>query len=1415
MKKQLFGKNYGRWNPSCMLRRLSLPLIAGLFALPSSHAQTQVGPVINGQNSMSKFGHSVSINRSGYRVAVGSKDYHVYDRGAIHCYEYDPCTDQWNPMGGILNGKNTFDFFGTSVSMGQDGQFVAGGAPQPNSSRPGYLALLEWVEPINGDPDHWAAVLLPLEGYNSGDEFGHSVSMGKYQGIQRIAVGAPKFNGATTDEGMVKVTEVRVVNGNLAWVDIGNDIVGTQEREEFGSAVSLSMDGNWLAIGAPKFDCPTCPVTDNRGRVRVYEWDNANNEWDFVNELTGFRPGSEFGTSVAISDDGSRVIVGGPMDNNGSFTDNGYAEVYETTSGMQIGSSFEGLATDDKLGTSVSISEDGSIITIGSIEDRMNTTDDKGVVRAYQYNASTMDWDQMPSPSIEYEGTEIFGHFGQSVELTADGSRFIAGGPLQDLGHAIVNELFDGHPLDIASSVPADDATNVSPSLSELVINFNEPFLRGIGNITLFNDRTGESFTFDIYDNRITLIGTTSLELDLTGIQIDCATPYHVILDCDAIRSGDLTPYEGLTDPTQWNFYTGTDLQQVLTQTTPADDDINVSSNLSSLDMMFNIPVQPGLTGNIYLKSENGITTEIPVDGPWVDISGNLVSVDLSNIQLVCGMRYHVLIDHCAFADLAGNSISGIDDPTAWNFITGRELEPIITSTSPADGATGLTSSLTTLTINLSEGGFPGSGFINLVDPLGNQTSFDVTGPLVNFQKRVINIDVSNVNFSCGNYHVLIDNCAIEDGSGNGFTAISDPTYWDFTFGTDLAPVVTTLAPTNGNTDVEIDLNHLELTFNQNIQAGLGFISLVNENGGVTTFDVTTNQVSFNGNTVSIDLTNIAQGPFNVSNTLACNTAYHVLVDCGAMLDQSGNVLGGIDDPTFWSFTTNGNFTERGDIAGDAIYDYLGAATAISEDGTIIAVAATEAGDNFCSNAGAGYVRTYKLQYDFSNDSWSWTQFGNDLNGISVGDGFGASIAISADGQRVAVGAPQNSFCGSGGSGYVQIYSYNSNNNEWDPAGSLSGAVNGDWFGYSLDLSDDGNTLAVGAPFRNNNAGEVQVFEYQSGTTWQLVGSAIDGEDFEDASGWSVALSSNGQRVAIGGKGNPFSSPAQAGQARVFEYNVCPGSGFPNFTYCWNQLGSTIESTIGNDKFATSIALSGTGNRLVVGAEGGGSQGEGLVRVYDLSGSWNQAGGDLTGTSTADKFGTSVSVSEDGSRVSVGASSTSEVTIHEWDASSQVWNTLCSTIESPVSFDNFGASHAITDQGSMVVIGAPADDETASNSGKVYVYQLSVPNSYRKFVEAPESELPSVQVNNSNMLIYPNPHQGFGSATLELNLAADAPVQVQAYDISGRLITNLFNGNLTGGKQTIPLNVSNWESGIYLITVNTNGQLETTKFVKR
>jgi len=374
------------------------------------------------------------------------------------------------------------------------------------------------------------------------------------------------------------------------------------------------------------------------------------------------------------------------------------------------------------------------------------------------------------------------------------------------------------------------------------------------------------------------------------------------------------------------------------------------------------------------------------------------------------------------------------------------------------------------------------------------------------------------------------------------------------------------------------------------------------------------------------------------------------------------------------------------DIDGESAEDSSGEVS-LSSDGKRLAIGAP---GNDGNGTDSGHVRIYEWS------GMAWTQFGADINGEAAYDYSGSSVSLSSDGNRLAIGAPGNDGSGSL-SGHVRVYEWS--DLSWTQLGSdIDGEATGDEVGLAVSLSSDGNRLAIGTPYNNGNSGHVRVLEWAD-STWTQLGADIDAEEAEEYSGFSVSLSSDGNRLASGA--------IWANHARVYQWS---GTN-------WMQLGADIEGEQAGDQSGRSVSLSDNGNRLAVGApmnNGTGSE-SGHTRVYQWSGSaWTQLGADIDGEASGDHSGWSVSLSSDGNRLAIGAlwnrSSAGHVRVYQW--SGAAWVQLGADIDGEAANDYSGLV-SLSSDGNRLAIGASGNDGNGDHSGQVRVFDISMFNGFK------------------------------------------------------------------------------------------------------
>ena len=349
----------------------------------------------------------------------------------------------------------------------------------------------------------------------------------------------------------------------------------------------------------------------------------------------------------------------------------------------------------------------------------------------------------------------------------------------------------------------------------------------------------------------------------------------------------------------------------------------------------------------------------------------------------------------------------------------------------------------------------------------------------------------------------------------------------------------------------------------------------------------------------------------------------------------------------------------------------------------------------------------------------SISQIGDEVIGSGPNDLFGISTALSYNGKYFVVGAPGN------GKGYTKVYMRsNTFPPQWTQVGStIFGEANKDRSGNEVAISRDGTIIAIGATHNDAgtlNSGQVRIFELNATQEWEQLGDAIQGEKENDRSGRAIALSDDGKYIAIGTDGyDGASEQDDIGHVRVFKWNESE----------WVQEGKDIVGEAAEDASGYSVAMSGDGTIVVIGANQNdpdhNNNNAGHVRVYkrnadtnDLG--WTQVGGDLDGVAKNDQSGISVATSQDGNTVVIGAikndrkknDNAGHVLVYvrnETDTDEPVgWTMLGGDIDGESKGDQSGITVSTTSDGRTVVIGARNNDGNGENAGhaRIFSYDL-------------------------------------------------------------------------------------------------------------
>lgn len=245
---------------------------------------------------------------------------------------------------------------------------------------------------------NWTQIGNPIVG-NDFDYFGTGISLSSDGNI--LAVGTGKFNptdGAFNQFGYVKIFQ----NLNNNWVQIGNTITDEDDNTYFGSNISLSANGNTIVISAPYYSGSASRI----GKVAVFQ--NINNNWVQIGDtIYGSNQGDGFGMNVSLSSDGTILAVGAPG-NIGSGVNPSYVKVFLNSNNnwTQIGNNID-------FGNTLDLSGDGNTIAVST------TNYSGGYGKARIYGNVGGNWTQI---GADINSSHIWDLLGQSLSLSYDGS---------------------------------------------------------------------------------------------------------------------------------------------------------------------------------------------------------------------------------------------------------------------------------------------------------------------------------------------------------------------------------------------------------------------------------------------------------------------------------------------------------------------------------------------------------------------------------------------------------------------------------------------------------------------------------------------------------------------------------------------------------------------------------------------------------------------------------------------------------------------------------------------------------------------------------------------------------------------------------------------------------------------------------
>ncbi|QAA82651.1 T9SS type A sorting domain-containing protein [Aequorivita sp. H23M31] len=455
------------------------------------------------------------------------------------------------------------------------------------------------------------------------------------------------------------------------------------------------------------------------------------------------------------------------------------------------------------------------------------------------------------------------------------------------------------------------------------------------------------------------------------------------------------------------------------------------------------------------------------------------------------------------------------------------------------------------------------------------------------------------------------------------------------------------------------------------------------------------------------------------------------------------------------------------DINGEAAGDFCGSHSSLSADGNTVAVGAL-----YNSDGGyrAGHVRVFAL-----NGS-NWTQKGSDIDGEGAEDN-SSRVALSADGNTLAIGAPFNGDSGSN-SGHVRVYYFDGS--DWIKQGAtIPSEGPHDQSGGAIGISADGSRVAIGSMSVGSTTGQVRVFGWD-GSSWIKLGSNINGGAPGDQFGFSVKLSADGNTFVAG---SPHADAGKNGNGvtSIYKYNGTE----------WIQKGVNIPGEQTNGNSGSSVDISADGSTIITSESQYVSQNGdkiGRVRMFSWNGSdWVQKGSNIDGTWDYDKIGSYVAMNNAGNIIAFrglkgpqGSGSHGSARVFKYTDGD--WVQLGQTIFGQSTGDDSGRGLDLNESGNTVSTGSITNNNNGQSAGQLRVFR------YDGNLEITENTFSSIS-------LYPNPTE----RNFEIDLGKEyTDVSIAVYNILGQLVSTEKYTSTKAISQEI-----NASAGVYFVKVST------------
>jgi hypothetical protein len=1113
------------------------------------------------------------LNKTGDKLTIISEQHFddLSGNGQVQSYQYSESDASWNYLGDKIESASVNDISGGDIAINDEGNMIAIGYPQSKSSIQGTYSY----SVINGSG------VYEIYGEEFSSDTANPVLTFKRGSTYNLSINSTSshpFWIQTTDSGNYDssnvynngITNNGVYNDTLTFV-VPSDAPDTlyyvcQYHGGMGNSISIVNESG------------------NDGRTKVFKYNTTDSSWNQVgNNIDGE---GQAGTAVVMDGSGDFVAIGSPNVNAGEV--NVYQNIADTWT--LYGNKIEGQADNDQFGTSLDMTPAGNILAVGAV----NANGGKGNVNIYEYDATDSSWNKI---NVDLSGDAVGDLTGTSVKLNQLGSEVSVGEPNSNVSLAHVDAVLywnfaqditattiggDIGPAaifrGIVSGVGDDEVITATLTESEGLQTSRDRSdeLRAVTKSYVF---PSDTFTIELY-HKITQDrgNNTFLEYAPNGTSDAAGNLGRIWF----YRGGAPTDIRirlfGSTSGYSQRIYTGNGDFQDNTwhHLVFVCDMANASGPLITMYENGSYVDDNTHTAG-HWDREPGFDRELGVSNAY-RVSGNECDLNTKQLQVIDG-----LLDATEVAALYTKTTGGvakgkggsrtfeIEHTKFYNGMTNPTFGIGVTNPTnrlDVDGTVYIDGKLKTTNLSQTSGTTTVSGDLTLngsisVDAVNNSSLTYDTDMSVNLLKRLF-VNPNDIS----SYGAIYDTITY-------FTTPGDEYSWS--------------------------------------QMGDDFFD--NDNVFMS-YDGTTVGVSnrtYSGTYTSEGLTRIFEWDGNdwqqKGQDIHGIAIYNYGIGSYASISQDNNRI------TFGTAQSIGG-SQSG---GFHVYDYENSQwvnnhTYLSgtdaDYGMIVGVRMSLDGNTITNEYGDGYIVIWK----YSNSTWSTFQTINYGSGLLNNS---TSCNMSYDGSIMKFQY------GSTGVSH-KIYAFDTGSNTYIERDTITPPHDG---GHKHDQSafnGDGTVLAIGmetmhnANVNDDDEGGVIVYEY-NGTDWVQKGFTLLGPQQDAHFGETVALSEDGNILAVGIMQYTTSTYSNSGAIRVYEYKMYSSNddsrnrydynSYDNANakplivtedtstapvvgnYYWSQIGVNIEPNESDNSYAgISLSMSGDGTKLIIGKNSEGAE---------------------------------------------------------------------------------------------------------------------------------------------------------------------------------------------------------------------------------